>query len=138
MTLMQSIFVILSGLILFFFLFHLLKTGNLLEKFTLTWMVICIGAICTPIFYPVMLALAQFWGIVDVTSFFFAAAIILLFLLGLQFSYEHSIASRQRRQLIIENALLSERVKRMEAALEELRGAAPRADTQTADDVNAD
>lgn len=114
MTFMQSIFVVLCGFLLLFALFHLLRTGKLHEKFSLTWVIICVACVCIPIVYPLLLALANFWGIVDSTSFFFAVAIILLLLLGLQFSYEHSVASRERKKLVIENALLSERLERLE------------------------
>lgn len=120
MTLIQSIFVILVGIGLSAFFFNLVRTGKLHEKFSLVWLVICGGCLIAPLVYPIIAQLANFVGIVDPKSFFFFGAIILLFLLGLQFSCELSVARQDRRKLVIYNVLLNERLELAEATIKEL------------------
>lgn len=120
LSIIQSIFVVLAGALLTLFFCHMVRTGKLHEKYSLVWLLVCVGIVATPLIYPLMVGLASFWDIAEPTSFFFFGAIILLILLDLQFSFELSVARRDRRQLVIQNALLAERLERAEEIIDKL------------------
>ena len=99
-------FSVLASIILFSFLFNLIRKKKLLEEYSILWFIIFMVFLFFAIFGGFLEALAKFFGIIYPPAALFILLIIGLFLLMLHFSIVISELKMKVNTLSIKLALL--------------------------------
>ncbi|GAA2180197.1 hypothetical protein GCM10009785_10050 [Brooklawnia cerclae] len=129
-----TIFFLVVAVVTLVFLFNLVRSRRLREKYVALWMVTAVVIIVLALFPDLLGWLASLAGIAVPSNLLFALAILLLFGVSLQLSLEISRAEDKTR-------VLAENVAILNLQLRELRGQGPKqpsplpADDQTPDAV---
>lgn len=111
------VFVVILAFGVLILVIELIRRHMMREKYSLLWVMISFLLISIPLLYDYYVRLAALVGIQDPNSFFFYCAIMGLMLFCLQFTLSTSSASRHRRVLTQELALVEKRVRDLEEKL---------------------
>ena len=88
------------------FVFVLLRTRRLKEKYAAIWLVLAVAVCIVGTFPPVLVTLARLLGIETASNLLFAAALGILFLVSIHLSVELSTIEEETRTLTEEVAML--------------------------------
>ena len=124
---------IIGALVLFVFVFEMLRRRVLQEKFAALWLLVALGVLILAIFPGILLGISAFLGIQLPSNLLLLFASLLLLFASIQMSYEIGRGEKRIRRLAEEVALLRHEVQQLRAD----SGAAPAADQPNADEDQA-
>lgn len=95
----------------------LVRVQSFREKYSLLWIATCLLFITIPMFYDLYIWVGNLAGIITPVSFFFFSALLMLFLLSIQFTVALTVAFNQRKNIAQHVALLEGKFKELEKRL---------------------
>ena len=117
MSLMQMVLVWGFGLVVLVLVLGLILKDRLREKYALLWIFACLAIITAPFLHSFYLLLMGWFNILDSTTFYFICGFGLLLLLSIQFSLALSSSWQQRKTMVIQIVLMSQRIDELEMKL---------------------
>jgi len=114
MPIRQKIFVILISIALMIFIVELVRRRKLREEYSWLWLLTGIIILILASWHDLLIYVTNFIGAALPTSTLFFLGLVFLFLIAVQFSTKISRLTDQVKNLTQENALLKERVEKME------------------------
>lgn len=101
----------LASIVIFIFIFELLRRGVLKEKYAVLWLLIAGVALFFSIFPGLFDSIALFLGVSQPVNLLFFLSSVILVLVTVQFSFELSRHEARIRRLAEEVALLREQME---------------------------
>lgn len=109
-----NIIAVIASLLIFIFVFDLLRRGVLKEKYAVLWLFVSVVAAVLAIVPGAARWVATAVGVEIPANLLFFVTIVLLVLVSVQLSYELSRQDAKIRRLAEESALIEERLRRLE------------------------
>ena len=126
MTVVAQLFAIAGALVSLVLVFVMLRRKSFRERHAVWYLIAALGAVFIAIFPGVMGWFARLIGVAEPLNLVFFLAILVLFLIAVQFSTEITAAEARVRRLAEETALRELRVQELEHDVDELRRAVER------------
>ena len=115
-----TVLTIITSLLTFLFIVHLLRRGVLKEKYAVLWLAVSGVALFFAIFPGVLRWITDLLGVQVPANLLFFSTIVLLVLVAVQLSYELSRHEARIRRLAEEVALQQEELRRLRDDLDKL------------------
>ena len=117
MSVKQTVLILLIGWSFLMFTLFLIQRHRFRERYAILWIVVGLLYIGMPYFHGLAARIGHALGFVESVSFFLFTAIMVLFLLSIQFTVALSVAFNQRRSVIQKVAILEKRILDLETML---------------------
>jgi len=114
MPIRQKIFAILISIALMIFIVELVRRRKLREEYSWLWLLTGVIILILASWHDLLIYVTHFIGAALPTSTLFFLGLVFLFLIAVQFSTKISKLTDQVKNLTQENALLKERVEKVE------------------------
>ena len=114
----QKIAMIVICIFIFTYILDLVRRRRLREEYSWLWLLICLMLFILVVKYNWLVVLSRLIGVVLPTSTLFLGALIFLMILSVQFSVKISNLTNQVKNLVQENALLSDKIEEIKESCE--------------------
>ena len=113
-----QVLALLTSVLVAAFLFVLLRTRRMKEKYAAMWLVLAVAVCVIGVFPPVVVGLAEMLGFETASNLLFAAALAILFLVSIHLSVELSTIEEETRTLTEEVAMLRLDLEQLEKVVD--------------------